>query len=141
MTYPVGVGDPGPVFGPVTCTPIEMGWPTTKFETTDVTAVVELTSTGGGEPIRAGGGGEPAEAYLNTSKESTAAQKLAVGQETEFRVFPASMLRGDVHVVPLYVTTFPSWSTAAQVFAVGQEIELRAFPGSTLRGDVHVLPL
>jgi hypothetical protein len=134
MTCPVGVGDPGPVFGPVTCTPIEMGWPTTRFETTDVTAVVELTSTGGGEPIGAGGG-EPAEPYVNTSKESTAAQKLAVAQETEFRVLPASMLRGDVHVLPLKVTTSPSWPTAAQKLAVGQETELTVLPASMLSDD------
>jgi hypothetical protein len=31
---------------------------------------------------------------------STAAQKLAVGQETELREFPESMVTGEDHVLP-----------------------------------------
>jgi hypothetical protein len=67
-------------------------------------------------------------------RSSTAAQKLAVGQETEFRPVPASMLSGDDHVPPLYVRALPLASTAAQKFAVGQEIEV----GLPCKGSISV---
>ena len=49
-------------------------------------------------------------------------QKLADGQDTEFRVLPVSMLAGVVQLVPLNCTALsPPSSTAMQKLTDGQD--------------------
>jgi hypothetical protein len=83
LTCPLGVGDPGVVLSPLTCTLTETLWPTTGLAVTEVIVVVVVDKY----------------VYALPS-ESTAAQKLAVGHETEYRGYPA-MLSGDDHELPL----------------------------------------
>ena len=72
---------------------------------------------------------------------STAAQKLAVGQETEFSPSPESMVTGGDHAPSSKVTTLPLASTAAQKAVVGQETEVRNCPESISTGGDQVLAL
>jgi hypothetical protein len=75
-------------------------------------------------------------------RRSTAAQKLAVGQEMEVSPPPFGSTReGDDQEPFLYVTALPPLSTAAQKLADGQVTEVRLLPpGSILTGFDHVLP-
>lgn len=76
---------------------------------------------------------------------STAAQKEAVGHDTDVRVLvdPGLMSAGAVQVVPLNVTAFPCESTATQKEAVGHDTDVRVVvkPGLISAGAVQVAPL
>ncbi len=70
----------------------------------------------------------------------TAAQKLAVGQDTDRSGPEASTLDGVDQLVPLKVTTLPDPSTAAQKVAVGHDTDSRDLEGSILHGVDQLVP-
>jgi hypothetical protein len=72
---------------------------------------------------------------------STAAQKVALGQETDASAVVPSMPTGALHELPLKVSARPAPSTAAQKVALGQETEFSAVLPSMLTGALHELPL
>ncbi len=79
---------------------------------------------------------------LTAFRRPTAIQKEADGHDTEARPPTLGSMRlGDVHEVPLNVTTFPSRSTAAQNDAEGHDTEFSAELWSTTLGADHEMPL
>ena len=68
-------------------------------------------------------------------------QNELLGQETDARLLPGSIVAGDYHDVPLYVSALPVWSTATQNEALGQVTEvMRPEPPSMLGGEDHDVP-